>query len=80
MTADLEQALADATTREREPLPREVAKARQQEQSHRGALTQSRALRALRALHEEEYKTLYERAKAQINATRGALPGDPDEG
>lgn len=54
----------------------EVEEARRQEQRSRNGTASARAKSALLQAFPDEYRTLYEAAKAEINAERGPLPGD----
>jgi hypothetical protein len=77
---DLQAAIEEAgTKRQNAKFTPEVAQARVKEQSHRGALAQQMAFRALRNLHDDEFKQLYELAKVEIAKQRGLLPGDEEE-
>jgi hypothetical protein len=54
----------------------EVGAVRRNEQQNRSATARMRALHALARAFPDEYRTLYQAAKAEVNAERGPLPGD----
>lgn len=79
---NLEELLAAgraSTNGRAQPFSPEIAKARKLEQRTRTAMAVSLAAQALRRLHPDDHRSLYEQALAKVNAKRGPLPGDEDE-
>lgn len=65
-----------AATPQRGKRDHATAEARKKERNGRAGVAQSRALRMLAKAHPDDYRTLYEAAKAEVDAERGPLPGD----
>jgi len=81
-TFDLDTLLADAQPGHHRgggrplSLPKDVKDQRFREQVYRAGTTRDRALRALSRAHPELFQALTRRAREQVDAERGPLPGD----
>ena len=77
---DLNELLGIPRSRRQPRFSADVAKARRREQSRRAAAAQGLARTALTKLHPDDYAALYRQAVNKVNADRGPLPGDENEG
>ncbi|HXH34412.1 MAG TPA: hypothetical protein VNJ54_08380 [Plantibacter sp.] len=75
---NLQDLLGLVSSRLRRGLDKETQQQRSKERTNRGATAASKATTALRRLHPDDYRSLYQQASEMVNAERGPLPGDEE--